>query len=161
MRRLLAHAFALLLPAAALAQGAPHPALTRLIPLTEVYDARNGGRDVPGFDVAGIRCAAMVHARDLWARQTPGFPRVPEAELREADTNLIASEIDRRQRLRWSATRASAATREDAQRVVGLYLARFEQNQRSRRHPWQGDPVLERDTIYCGFLNQPHQALSR
>ena len=144
---------ALLLPTPVLGQGAPHPALTRLIPLTEVYDARNG-RSAPGFDVAGIRCGAMVLAQDAWARGTPGLPPLPAADLRQADTNLTASAVDRRQRQRMSAAAAASTTRADAQRVRGLYLARFEENRRRGLHPWRGDPVLERDTTYCGFLNQ-------
>ena len=136
-----------------MAQGGPHPALTQLIPLTEVYDAR-GGRTSPGFDVAGIRCGSMVRAQEALARQTPGFPRVPAADLRQADRNLTAAEIDRRQRLRMGAATAAATTRADAQRVIGLYLARFQDNRSRGLHPWRGDPVLERDTTYCGFLNQ-------
>jgi hypothetical protein len=151
--RLALLALALTLPAAPLAQGAPHPALTRLIPLTEVYDAR-AGRAAPGFDVAGIRCGAMVQAQDIWARETPGIPRVAAVELRDADSNLTAAEVDRRQRLRMGAAAAASTTRADAERVRALYLARFEENRRRGLHPWRGDTVLDRDTTYCGFLNQ-------
>jgi hypothetical protein len=140
-------------PAPALAQGTPHAALTRLIPLTEVYEARPGAR-TPGFDVAGIRCGAMVRAQDAFASASPGLPRMPAPDLQQADSNLTAAEIDRRQRLRMGAANAAASTRADAQRVLGLYLARFQDNRSRGLHPWRGDPVLERDTTYCGFLNQ-------
>ncbi len=150
MRAVFHLALMLVLAAPALGQTRPHPALIELIPLTDVYDARRGG--APGFDVAGIRCAAFTRARDLWARETPGYPRVAASDLREAETNLAASEIDRRQRLRMGAARAAASTRDDAQRLIGLYLARFRANRQNGRHPWQGDPVLDRDTTYCGFL---------
>ena len=144
---------ALLVPAPGLAQGTPHEGLTRLIPLTDIYQALPGAR-TPGFDVAGIRCAAMVQAQDAWARQTPGFPAVPAPDLRQADDNLTAAQVDRRQRLRMGPAAATASTRADAERVKALYLARFERNRAAGRHPWQGDPLITRDTTYCGFLNQ-------
>lgn len=136
--------------APAAAQGRPHPALVDLIPLVEVYDARRG--QAPGFDVAGIRCAALVQAQDAVARRFTNLPGPDAAALRAARENLAAAEADRQQRGQ-SRARATASTRADGQRVQALYVAHFEGNLGRGLHPWRGDPLIDRDTTYCGFLN--------
>lgn len=137
--------------APAVAQSRPHPALVELIPLVEVYDARRG--QASGFDVAGIRCAAMVLAKDAFARANRRLPRADAAALEAAQDNLRASEIARRER-GMGPGRATRSTREDAERATGLYLARFNDNVRAGRHPWDRDSLVARDVIYCGFLNE-------
>jgi hypothetical protein len=137
--------------APAAAQPTPHPALVELIPLVEVYDARRN--QAPGFDVAGIRCAALVQAQDSVARRFTNLPGPDARALRAARANLSAAEVDRQQRGQ-SRTRATASTRADGQRVQALYVTRFEQNLARGVHPWRGDSLIERDTIYCGFLNE-------
>lgn len=130
---------------------AVHPALARLVPLVEVYDARRPG--APGYDVAAIRCAALTFAQDEHAARTSGLPRPAPAALQEARAMLAGAEADRRQRLRQPPARAAASTRADVGRVVGLYLAQFARNAGAGRHPWQGDDLIGRDMLYCGFLN--------
>jgi hypothetical protein len=139
------------LSAPAAAQSRPHPALAALVPLTDVYDARQTG--LPGFDVAGIRCAALTMAQDIWSRANPFAGRVDPAALRAAELNLSGAEADRRLRLRLTAPRAAATTREDVLRVQSLYLQHFDGNARAGRHPWQGDTLVDRDATYCGFLD--------
>lgn len=126
-----------------------HAALTRLTPLPEVYAT---ARPTPEFDVAGIRCAALVLAQDDWARARGGERRASARAMRDAQHNLTASEITRRNRGQ-SYAAAMTSTRDDARRVHALYIARFAQNAEGAGHPWRGDPVITADTTYCGFLN--------
>lgn len=134
-----------------LAQARPHPALTELVPLTEVFDARRPG--LPGFDVAGIRCAALTLAQDRWARVNPFAGSIPPAALAAAEANLASAALDRQQRLRQGAAAARGGVQTDADRLKALYLARFDARARADGHPWRNDSLIARDTTYCEFLN--------
>lgn len=131
-------------------QARTHAALTELVPLLEVYDAR---RDSPAYDVAGIRCGGLTVAQQDWAERNPGTRGPSRAALRASELNLTRAELARQQAGQ-PVSRAYASTRDDVLRVIGLYRARFEQNARDGSHPWNGDPLITGDTTYCDMLNR-------
>lgn len=133
----------------AAAPAAAHPALDRLIPLIEVYDARLA--DTPEFDVAGIRCAALFIAQQLWSESHGGEGRPSAARLADIERNLTQAELARRDE-GMGLSRAYSTTLDDARRVIDLYSAHFRVRETGEGLPWQGDPLISGDTNYCDLL---------
>lgn len=146
MRRLLPLAFGLALATATGA--AADPALEKLVPLLEVYDARKAS---PGFDVAGIRCAGLFAAQSEWARKNPGAGRPSKARMQDVEDNLTRAEVHRRKNGQ-DIVQAQESTKADVLRVIGLYTARFRSNTSGGGHPWQADGLIRGDTGYCDIL---------
>jgi hypothetical protein len=126
-----------------------HPALRSLLPLVEVYAA---GKAAPAFDVAGIRCAALLIAQHDWAQEAGGDVDGPgKAGMQEADRLLEASE---QQRLNdgIDLVRAHVTIERETARVLRLYTRQFRRNAGSGRHPWEGDALLHGDLSFCAAL---------
>ena len=144
-------AFGLVLVCAAPLRAEPgHPALRSLIPLTEVY-AR--GADIPGFDVAGVRCAGLMLAQFDWAARNPGVSGPTEAEMARVDLLFEASE---QQRLNegMELGRAHVSIEREARRVWRLYERRFAENA-TAGHPWAEDVLIAGDQRVCDALPVP------
>ena len=140
--------------AGALCRAAPlqaepsHPALRSLVPLVEVFAA---GQPIPGYDVAGLRCAGLRLAQDDWTRRNPGVAGPTATEMAEVDLMLQASENHRLSE-GGELGRVHVSLERDARRVWRLYLRRFDANLRKAGHPWQGDPLVTGDTGFCKAL---------
>ncbi|NUB43662.1 hypothetical protein GEU84_004635 [Fertoebacter nigrum] len=127
--------------------------LKKLIPLVEIYDVRKPAR--PGFDVAGIRCAALFTAQKHWKDthpRTAGRGPSPK-QLKIVATHLTRSEIFRREQGK-GMVESYETVLADVQRVIQLYLARFETRAEGGAHPWQGDGLIRGDSAYCKALGE-------
>jgi hypothetical protein len=126
-----------------------HPALRKLVPLLEVFAA---GKPVPGYDVAGLRCAGLLLAQYDWAERHPGVSSPSRDEMRQADLMLEASE---QQRLNdgLDLVQAHVTVEREARRVWQLYQRQFARNDRQGRHPWQDDPLILGDSRFCAALS--------
>lgn len=126
-----------------------HPALRKLVPLLEVFAA---GKPVPGYDVAGLRCAGLLLAQYDWAQRHSEVPAPSQAQMRQADLMLEASE---QQRLNdgLDLVQAHVTIEREAKRVWQLYQRHFARNDRQGRHPWQDDPLILGDSRFCAALS--------
>ena len=139
-------AVSLALPASATE---PHPALSRLIPLVEVYSATGL---TPAFDIAGIRCAGLFAAQEEWALSQGRQGMPSRARLNDVSLNLDRAQITRDQ-AGMTLAGAHSTTQADFNAVVRLYMARFTQRQSDSATPWNGDGLITSDTAYCDLLN--------
>jgi hypothetical protein len=126
-----------------------HPALRKLVPLLEVFAA---GKPVPGYDVAGLRCAGLLLAQYDWAERHPGVAAPSRDEMRQADLMLEASE---QQRLNdgLDLVQAHVTVEREAKRVWKLYQRQFARNEGQGRPPWQDDPLILGDSRFCAALS--------
>jgi hypothetical protein len=136
---------AALIACVALPALADEPALSRLIPLLEVYDA---DKPSPGFDVAGIRCAGLYAAQQDWSEKHGGS-RPSRAQLADVEHNLTLAEQHRRN-AGIPIPDARERTGKDVLRIVRLYTQRFAST--GGDPPWRGDPLVEGDMTYCDLL---------
>ena len=137
-------ALALTLPGGAWAKDG----LSSLVPLVEVYAV--DAKVTPGFDVAGIRCAALYSAQALWAQDHGGRGPGRKA-MQDVELHLTRAELFRREQGE-SVTAAHDSTLADVQAVMALYAQRFGQNAGAGRHPWLGDGLIRSDLSYCRLL---------
>ena len=138
---------AVVLAAPALAEP-NHPALRSLLPLLDVFAA---GKEIPPYDVAGLRCAGLRLAQADWAARNPGVEGPTVAEMAEVDLMLQASE---QQRLNegMELGRAHVSIERETRRVWRLYERRFAGNARNGNHPWAGDTLVTGDMGFCERL---------
>lgn len=135
------HAIALALILAPL-PGLADP-LKTLEPLIEVFGAEH---ETPGWDVAGIRCAGLIYAQDVWRDKHGG--NGPSRRLMARVPVALDQAVYHRVGLGQDLTKATLSVEADLQRVLGLYTERFEANAKTG-HPWTGDPDLRGDLNYC------------
>lgn len=117
------------------------------IPLIEIF----GAESIPGFDVAGIRCAALVVAQDEWVKANRSGQRPARAQMQAVELNLTLAE---QHRLNAGAdiVAAQETTRADVLAAIDMYTARFAANA-GRGHPWRDDLMVRGDTAYCDLVN--------
>ncbi len=149
MGRLGTGAIAIGLSLATAAPGMAQPGLDSLIPLVEIYATVND--PTPGFDVAGIRCAALFTAQKDWADRHREVRGPTRDQIADVELNLTRAEIFRQEQ-GLGLTGAYQSTLEDVQRLIALYQARFAQVSTTADHPWRNDGLIRSDTSYCEAL---------
>ncbi len=141
--RLFIGLMACLAPAAALAQDP----FREPLPLVEIFGA---GSDT-GFDLAGIRCAALVVAQEEWVKAHGTGQRPTRAQMQSVELNLTLAE-QHRLNAGVDIVAAQETTRADVLAAMAMYTSRFAANAGSG-HPWRGDRMVGGDAAYCDILN--------